>query len=146
MKNLFHTFAIALALLVPLFSGCVGAPRSMEQLEAMEPAEYEAWAQRVEAWAEAAGYTATEAGADAEKITTYCAYLRAVTDPTGSVLSDAATAAGFDSPLIKLLVLEAQQLLSERGGIPPGSRGLELLVRISTSVATGAANGLAARQ
>jgi len=139
----FAALAFLIVALVSSLSGCVGAPKSVQQVETMGEDEFEAWARRVEAWAGVAGYTAVKQGADAEKVMVFCGALSAVTDTTGDPLGAAASLAGLDEPIVALLVLEAQALLDARGGLPGGSRGLDLLHRIAGAVAHGAAKAAA---
>lgn len=134
---------IALILVALAFSqtqGCVGAPRTVEQISTMEEPQWQSYLVRVSAWSEAAGYTIIKERPDEfsniVKFTTVLASLTAA--PGSAPLASAADEVEWLSPLSKLVLIEIQALLEARGGFPAGERGLELLNTIASGVQTGA--------
>lgn len=142
----------ALGLLVlAAITGCVGTGSDRRlptptELAAMDDAEWSGYMTRVEAWAAAAGYSAVEAGADANDIIAFSTALAAVTDTSGDWLAALAEQAGLDAPIARLLVLEGQALLDARGGLPGGPRAVEWLNGVAVAIVGGAASADSARR
>jgi hypothetical protein len=131
--------AVCLLLAAPMLS-CAGAPRSVEQLNSMDEAEYHAWLDRVGVWSEAIGATvAISAPKDVANIDTLAQTLVAATggpmDP--KLIGHAARAIPWASPLIAPLMLELQAMLDERGGLPGGERGAEIVSTVAASLSKG---------
>ncbi len=129
-----------LALAFSAQQGCVGAPRSLEQVEAMDQAQWEAYLRRVSAWSEVAGYTIVhERPEDFQRVVEFTTILVSLTGDLGSdPIAASAEKVQWGSPLSKLVLIEIQGLLEARGGIPGGERGLELLLTIASGVQDGA--------
>jgi hypothetical protein len=123
-------------------AGCAplrDAPRSVAALDAMSQEDFDAWRQSLDIWVEAIAEEAVKQGADASKITAFATELASTSDASGDPLGSAAAAAGLDSTLMRLLVIEVRSHLRAVGPLPADGRGLDILHGIATAVAVGAA-------
>lgn len=150
MKRLaVHEAAIVLAIIAIVCSlipapGCAAAPKSLQQLEAMDEPAYQSWRARVGAWT--SYVTATVVGDHPEAREEVRAFgelltvLAAQPTPPGpGALSDAAAEAGLQPQLVALLVLELQAMLEARGGLPAGPRSNEVIGTIGAAILEGTA-------
>lgn len=116
---------------------CVGAPKSKQQFEQMDEGDFQDWLTRVTLYCEiAANQVVRKHPERTEKLKDYADVLVTLAssqDPLG----DAAQMVGLDEPIVFIVVLEGKALLNARGGLPGGTRTMELLHAIATGVRSG---------
>ena len=130
-------FVVAL-IVIGSMASCAGAPRSVEQLEAMDQPAYDKWLLRVRVWAQAAAWSYVDGDADrAVQARDAAAVVRLATGETIDLLR-LLEKAGIDGPLAAVLAVEANALIEARGGWPTGPRLAQLLDTISAGIEAGA--------
>jgi hypothetical protein len=120
--------------------GCVGAPKSIDELEAMDDAAFESWSDRVQF---AAQIAAGEMG-DADTARVLAATLRALAGQplSARTIMDAADAVGVSKPAALLLLSEIDAMIAHVGGWQGmGPRANALLEKIALGIESGSQEG-----
>lgn len=130
-------------LLVP---GCASnAPHSVQQLEAMDPAQYQDWlTTTVRPWSENAGTMAIVSElATTQQVSQFTADLRIAaashTIPPNVIVEAAKKIGWKDKKTVLIVVMSGQALLNARGGLQVlGPRTKDVLLTIAAGVDAGA--------
>lgn len=137
-------WGLALILLALASSGCVGAPKSVADLDKMPQAEFEDWRDRTAAVAEEAAFAVV---ADDPKrlddVETLSTILRALC--LGEITADAVKLAVDDprySGLLRIATLELAAVIRQRIGPASHPRLQDLVCAFASALETGAIRGL----
>lgn len=146
MKNPAAIF-LALILLALAVSGCVGAPKSLDDLDQMPQVEFEDWRDRTAAVAEEAAFAVvSDNPRRLEDVETLATALRALC--LGTVTADAVKALGMEpryAGLIKVATLELAAVIRQRIGPSSHPRLQDLVCAFASALETGALRGLEAK-
>lgn len=139
-------WGLAFVLLALAVSGCVGAPKSMADLDSMPQAEFEDWRDRTAAVAEEAAFAVvSDDPKRLEDVETLSTALRVLC--VGQITADAIKLAVDDprySGLLRIAALELASVIRQRIGPSSHPRLQDLVCAFASALETGAIRGLEA--
>lgn len=132
-------YVIAAFLIFLALAGCVGAPHSIDQLEAMDQVKFEGWRDRVAASVdEAAHVTTSLRPQNAQDILHLADAINALSgQPLASGAISALVKDEIYAGAIRIVMLELQAKLDESSGMEPGPHMASLLGAVAMSLKSG---------